>query len=271
MVSKLTYFFLGLLLCSSLHAQKGNSLFDPTYVHEIRLYFFEDQFFENMDSLWDVHHEASGINVPYTKALIQIDGNWLDTTGIRIKGLSSYYKANSKKKPFKVDFNEFIDGQEYDGIKKFNLHNGACDPGMLRDFLAYDVLRKAGVPAPRVSHCRLYFNDEFWGVYSIIEQIDKTFLKNNFANDKGTLIKNTGWDELKWKGPDIAPYLEDYEMKTNEVEGDWTDFLNFVNVFTHISDAEFPASIHQVFDVDLFLHVMAVDVMTNNWDSYIDG
>ncbi len=268
---KLTLFLFGIFFTSLLRAQKGESLFDPTLVHEVRLYFFQDNFFTEMDSLWDIHHGASGINVPYTKAFLQIDGNWLDTVGIRIKGLSSYYRANSKKKPFKVDLNEFIDGQEYDGMKKFNLHNGACDPGMMRDFLAYDVLRTAGVPAPRVSHCRLYFNDEFWGVYSIIEQIDKTFLKNNFANGKGTLIKNTGWDELHWKGPEITPYLEDYEMKTNEEEDDWSDFLHFVDVLNNSSDAEFPTAIQEVFDVEHFLHVMAVDVMTNNWDSYIDG
>ena len=268
---RLTLLFFGLLLSISTFCQKGDDLFDPSYVHEVRLYFFEDNFFENMDSLWDVHHEASGINVPYTRAFVQIDGNWLDTVGIRIKGLSSYYKANSQKKPFKIDFNEFTEDQEYDGMKKINLHNGACDPGMLRDFLAYDVLRTAGVAAPRVAPCRLYFNDEFWGVYNIIEQIDKTFLKNNFSSGGGTLIKNTGWDELHWKGPEIDPYLEDYEMKTNEDEDDWSDFINFVDVINNTSDAAFPDAIEEVFDVDLFLHVMAVDVMTNNWDSYIDG
>ena len=271
MIPRLTLFFMAVLSICQLHAQKGDALFDPSYMHEIRVYFFQDDFFEYMDSVWDVHHEASGINVPYTKALVQIDGNWLDTTGVRIKGLSSYYKANSKKKPFKLDFNEFTDDQEYDGMKKINLHNGSCDPGMLRDFVAYDVLRKAGVAAPRVAPCRLYFNDEFWGVYNMIEQIDKTFLKNYFSSGGGTLIKNTGWDELHWKGPEITPYLEDYEMKTNEDEDDWSDFLHFVDVLNNSSDAEFPAAIEKVFDVDQYLHVMAVDVMTNNWDSYIDG
>ncbi len=264
--------FTSLLLTQTcLLGQSGNSIFDETQMHDLRLYFFQDDFFEEMDELWDVNHTTSGINVPYTKAFMQIDGNWLDTVGIRIKGLSSYYKANDKKKPFKIDLNEFTDGQKYDGMKKFNLHNGACDPAMMRDLLAYDILRKAGVAAPRVSHCRLYFNDEYWGVYSIIEQIDKTFLKDNFTNDNGTLIKNTGWDELLWKGPFIDPYLEDYEMKTNEDVGDWSDFLNFVDVLNHSSDAEFPEAIQEIFDVDQYLHVMAVDIMTNNWDSYIDG
>jgi hypothetical protein len=260
-----------LLFIVPLRAQEGNALFDPSYVHELHFTFFQDNFFEEMDSLWVADHDASGTNVPSMKALLEIDGQFLDTIGIRIKGLSSYYKANDKKKPFKVDLNEFISGNKYDGMKKFNLHNGACDPSLMRDFLSYDILRTAGVRAPRTSHCKVYFNGEYWGVYSIIEQIDKAFLKNNFADDDGTLIKNTGWDELKWKGSTITPYLEDYELRTNEDVEDWGDFLNFMNVLNNSTDAEFAAAIQQAFDVDLYLHVMAVDVMTNNWDSYIDG
>lgn len=260
-----------MLTSGTLKGQNGDSIFDPSYVHELHFFFFQDNYFEEMDSLWDVHHEASGINIPYTRAFLQIDGQWLDTVGVRIKGLSSYYRANDLKKPFKVDLNEFVEGNEYDGMKKFNLHNGACDPGMLRDFVAYDVLRTAGVRAPRVSHCRVYFNGQYWGLYSVIEQIDKTFLDNNFADEDGTLIKNTGWDELKWKGPEIEPYLEDYEMKTNEEEEDWSDFLNFMDVLNNTPDDDFAEAIQQVFDVELYLKVMATDVMTNNWDSYIDG
>ncbi|MCB0519219.1 MAG: CotH kinase family protein [Lewinellaceae bacterium] len=263
--------WIAMLLPGYSFGQSGNSLFDPSYVHELRFVFFQPNYFNEMDSLWDEHHEASGINIPYTKAFIQIDGQWLDTVGIRIKGLSSYYKANELKKPFKVDLNEFVADNEYDGMSKFNLHNGACDPSMLRDFLSYNILRTAGVSAPRVSHCKVYFNGQYWGLYSIIEQIDKTFLKNNFADDNGTLIKNTGWDELQWQGPEITPYLADYEMKTNEVEYDWSGFLNFLDVLNNSTDEDFPAAIQQVFDVDLYLHVMAADVMTNNWDSYIDG
>ncbi|MCF8247554.1 MAG: CotH kinase family protein [Saprospiraceae bacterium] len=260
-----------MLLSGHLRGQEGNTLFDPSYVHELHFTFFQDTFFEEMDSLWAADHDASGTNVPSTKALLQIDGQSVDTIAIRIKGLSSYYKANDRKKPFKIDLNEFVEGNEYDGLKKFNLHNGACDPSMLRDFLSYDILRTAGVRAPRVSHCRVYFNGEYWGVYSIIEQIDKTFLKNNFVSDDGTLIKNTGWDELKWKGATITPYLEDYELRTNEEVEDWSDFLNFMNVLNNSSNVDFAAAIQQFFDVDLYLHVMAADVMTNNWDSYIDG
>ncbi len=254
---------------SWLLSQSGQSLFNPWELHEIRFYFENENFWDTLSYNYEEHIDDSGVDIPYTKALVKIDGFWLDTVGVRQKGLSSHNSSTAKKKPFKIDLNEFTPGQSFDGIKKFNLHNGACDPSMMRDFLAYDVLRKAGVKAPRVSYCRLYFNDEYWGLYAVIEQIDKTFAEGNFTSDGGNLIKNIGWSELKWEGPEIGPYLEDFQLKTNEEEADWSVFLEFMDVLNNSSDDDFPAAIQQIFDVDLYLHVLAVDIMTNNWDSYI--
>lgn len=254
-----------------LPAQPGASLFNPEELHELRFYFPNEYFWDSLSHHYDELIDDSGVNIPYEKALLQIDGFWLDTVGVRQKGLSSNYASTAKKKPFKIDLNEFLPDQSYDGIKKFNLHNGACDPSMMRDFIGYNILRTAGVNAPRVSYCRLYFNDEYWGLYAIIEQIDKTFVEENFADKGGTLIKNIGWSELKWDGPEIEPYLEDFQLKTNEQEDDWSNFLHFMDVLNNSSNEDFPAAIQSVFDVDLYLHVLAVDIMTNNWDSYIDN
>lgn len=262
-----------LCITSSLHAQKGNDLFDPTYLHEVRLYFPQPDFWDVIDDIYEEHIDIddTGTNVPYLGAKMQIDGLWLDTVGVRQKGLSSNGHSNHYKKPLKVDINEFIDDQKYDGIKKFNLHNGAMDPGMVRDFLAYNIHRTAGVKAPRVSFCKLYLNDEYWGVYGIIEQIDKTFVENHFSDGSGNLIKNKGWTELEWLGDSIQPYLEDFQMRTNEEEPDWSGFLNFVDVLNNTPDENFAEEIQKVFAVDNFLRVMATDVLTNNWDSYIDN
>jgi hypothetical protein len=252
-------------------SQSGESLFNPHELHEMRFYFEHENFWDSLSHNFDEYIDDSGVDIPYIKATVKIDGSWLDTVGVRQKGLSSHHASSAKKKPFKIDLNEFTAGQSFDGIKKFNLHNGACDPGMMRDFLVYNVLRKAGVRAPRVSYCRLYLNDEYWGLYAVIEQVDKTFVEKNFADEGGTLIKNIGWSELHWDGADIGPYLEDFQLKTNEQEDDWSNFLHFMDVLNNTSDEDFPAAIQKVFDVDLFLHVMAVDIMTNNWDSYIDN
>lgn len=268
---KYTLLCLGLLCLQSSFAQSGGTLFDPSYLHEIRLNFDQPNYWDSLTINYQNWVSDQSADDVYTPATITIDGYEMETVGIRFKGLASYYYVDGLKKPMKVDLNEFVDDQNYLGIKKFNLHNGACDPTMMRDFVAYDVLRKAGVKAPRMSHAKIYINDEFFGVYGVIEQIDKTFIKENFADDDGTLIKNNGWSELHWWGDDPLEYQDDFQLKTNEETDDWSDFINFLDVLNNADDAVFLEEFEKVFDINLYLHVLATDVMLNNWDSYIQN
>ena len=261
-----------LLKTGSINAQSGDLLFSEGFIHEIRLTFSENEYWDSLTTRHEDFNTFSGDDIPYLAANVMIDGeNLASPIGVRLKGKSSYFYVPNDKKPFKLDFNEYDEEQEFDGLKKINLHNGFGDPSMLRDKLAYGMLRQVGVSAPRVAYCHLYLNDEYWGLYEMVEQIDKTFLKNNFASDKGNLWKNQRWSELKWYGDDPNTYRDTFSLKTNETEDDWSAFIHFLDVVNNTSDADFADSINAVFDVDEYLHVLAVDVMTNNWDSYLDN
>ncbi len=144
------------------------------------------------------------------------------------------------------------------------------DPAFQRDLLCYDMMRKAGIRAPRVAHARIYLNDQYWGVYAIVEQIDKTFLLNNFTSGQGDLFKNMGNSELEWLGNSASSYNQIFELKTNETEDNWVDFIEFVDILNNSSNANFETEIEKVFNVDYYLRVLAIDIMTNNWDSYIE-
>lgn len=252
-------------------AQTDYDLFDATYIHEIRINFSENDFWEILTNNYEDNIGNGGDAVPYISASTVIDGMSMDSVGIRQKGKSSYSRSNYYKKSIKIDFNEFVRGQKFMGYKKFNLHNGACDPAMMRDLLGFDMMRRAGVKAPRYAYCKLYLNDEFWGVYGIIEQIDDVFVKDHFADGSGNLFKNGGWSNMEWLGDTIANYKEDFELKTNEEEDDWTGFLHLTDVINNYPDAAFPTAIQEIFNVDAYLHVLAIDVLTNNWDSYIQN
>ena len=254
-----------------LFGQHGDLIFDHSSLHEIRLYFEEASHWDSLTQKYENHITNNGIDVPYLPAIMAFDGHVLDTVGVRLKGLSSYHRTNEFRKPFKIDFNEFSPDQEFDGIKKLNLANEVGDPSMLRNFIGYNIMREAGIPAPRVSFCKLYLNDVYWGPYQIIEQIDKTFVANHFSNNEGTLIKNIGWTELEWLGDNWEAYLEDFQLKTNEVENDWSNFINFEDILNNSSNEDFPSLISSVFDINQYLHVLATDIFTNNWDSYIDN
>jgi len=266
-MKKITFTILSLailLQSTILHAQ-GENLFNDDIVHEIYLSFEEDDFWETLRSNYDDNYP----NVPYIMANAVIDGETVDSIGVRLKGFSSYWVATDKKS-IKLDFNEFVAGKKYDGLRKVNVNNGEGDPAVQRDKLCYDIMRQAGVDAPRTSYTKVYLNDTFWGLYLLVEQVDKTFLNDNFGSAEGNLFKNMGNSDLEWQGSNIATYQETFELKTDPQDGAWESFVNLIDVINNSSDANFKAAIEEVFDVDLYLKVLAVDVASQNWDSYLD-
>ena len=267
----ITLLFITFFTTNSIFAQKGKALFDNTVLHEIHLSFAEDTFWDTLTTYYWANRGFSGSDIVSIPAAMSIDGVSLDAVGVRLRGKSTFTHSTALKKPFKIDINEYDTLQTFDGLKKFNLHNGSCDPSMLRDFLSYDILRKTGLKVPRVAHCKLFINGTYWGLYTIIEQIDKTFLENNFANGNGNLYKNNRISELQWAGADKEIYKRDFEKKTNKEADDWSDFLEFIEVLNRRPSNVFQEEIEKVFDVDSYLKAMAVDVTLNNWDSYLQG
>lgn len=252
------------------YAQSGDELFSNDILHEVRITFQETDFWDILTLNYQLNQNDSGSNIPYLMGQVEIDGNIVDSIGVRQKGFSSYFSSNEFKKSLKIDFNEFVPGQRYDGLRKINLNNGVGDPALQRDFLCFDMIREAGGIAPRVAYAKVYINDEYWGIYVMIEQVDREFLDNNFADGSGTLFKNISWSNLEYFGPDADPYKEIFELKTNEDDDDWARFIEFMDLLNNSGDTEFEAEIQNYFNVDLYLRTLAIDVMSDNWDSYIE-
>lgn len=256
-------------ICTFVNAQTGDKIFNTSKVHEIRVTSTDPMFWEKLLADYD-----STINTEdniYRPAKLVIDGTTLQTVGFRIKGFTSA-GAHPFKKPFRIDFNEFVKGQNYDGIKKLSLNNAAFDPSVMRDVLAFDVLRNAGVPASRTAYTRVYLNDKYLGLYIMVEQVDKEFAQSRFNNDSGNLFKCTSAYDLRFLGGNKQDYHPVMSLKTNESEDDWSGFINFVKYINQegISEDEFNTKFPDLFDVPGFLKTLAVDVLLQNWDSYMD-
>ena len=109
----------------------GNTLFDNSYVHEIHINAPNEAFWQTLTDIYQENYKKkrNGGKIPYYKADIIIDGDTVREVGIRQKGHSSYsFARKNDKKPLKVDFNAFVKGTHYRGLKKINLHNGAGRP-----------------------------------------------------------------------------------------------------------------------------------------------
>ncbi|MFK8162562.1 MAG: CotH kinase family protein [Lewinella sp.] len=254
-----------LFLSGSLLAQNsGDNLLDRTTLHEVRLTFAEPNYWEILTNNFNQHADPN-TPVPYLMASVTIDGTTVDSIGVRQKGFTSH-GASETKKPLKLDFNEFVAGKRYDGLRKINLNNATADPGMQRDFICYDLMNAMGVNAPRVAFTRVYLNDEYYGLYQLVEQVDKEFLQNNFEESKGNLFKNMGWFNFEFNGDDTEAYRT-MQLKTNRETDDYAGLINFIDILNNASEETFPAAIEAIFDVDRYLKTLAVDVATDNWDS----
>jgi hypothetical protein len=272
----------------------GDTLFDISVLHEIRINFNEPDYWnillenyngnviksheQNFDPQKDPRSMYEQLNnlvkaaeddVPYLEASITVDGTAIDPVGVRLKGYSSFFYANEFKKSFKIDFNEYNDTLNYFGINKINLNNGVGDPSFQRDVICYDLLKKAGIAVPRTAYAKLYLNDVYWGLYLLVEQVDKSFLKEHFASDEGNLYKAVGWTNLEYISDRFADYSESIRLRTNEDISDGSDYVNLVKSINFLNGEDFNDSIQKLFYVDYFLKILAVDVITKNWDSYM--
>ncbi len=202
--------------------------------------------------------------------------------GIRFKGnssLQSSWEQGILKLSFKLDFDEFeddypqIDNQRFYGFKKFSLKNNYDDESLLREKVAADVFANAGLAVSHTAFYELYVDHgngpEYFGLYTLVEEVDGPVIDTHFSDDDGNLYKPEG------DGASFAENSfdeESFEKKTNEDEEDWSDILALFSALhsdTNNSDsASWRASLESVFDVDVFLKYLAVNQVIQNWDTY---
>jgi len=209
-------------------------------------------------------------NTEYSASFIFDNGNVRDTlnnVGFRLRGNTS---RNADKKSFKVSFNTFESGRKYYGLEKLNLNGEHNDPSIARSKICWDLLRDFGVPAPRSNHVDLYINGAFYGLYMNVEHIDEEFVEERFGNQDGNLYKCTWPVEFKYISNNPNDYKGGgYELKTNLDANNYADLSNFISVLNQTPIANLACELEKVFNVDNYIKVMVIDVMTANWDGPI--
>ena len=83
-----------------------------------------------------------------------------------------------RKRPFKIDFDRFVDGQKFHGMQQLNLHNNVMDPTHVRQALSYRVFEAAGIASPRTAFAEVSLtidgecDHEPLGLYTLVEEVD---------------------------------------------------------------------------------------------------
>ncbi|MEE8390507.1 MAG: CotH kinase family protein, partial [Anaerolineae bacterium] len=146
---------------------------------------------------------------------------------------------------------------------ELNLNADYVDQSLLRSSISYDLLARAGVPAPRASYARLYINGEYYGLFSQVEQVDERFLYRNGFEMHGNLYK-------PFYGP-LGPEANDwwyttrYPKKTNRQSGH-QDLVTFIELINYTPDDQFADEIAAVMDVNGWLDWYAVNILIGNFE-----
>ncbi|MFW5740922.1 MAG: CotH kinase family protein, partial [Myxococcota bacterium] len=143
------------------------------------------------------------------------------------------------------------------GMRALNLKSMWNDVSQMREALAWGLFEDANLPASRHTYAKFCINDRYYGLYSVIEQVDKSLLKVHFGkNDEGNLYKayweDLGPADLSYRVGDdgddgggqyfVAAEMDDrtYQLKTNEDEDDDPAFQTYDDL------ARFIRTIHGV-------------------------
>ncbi len=187
-------------------------------------------------------------------------------------------------------------GDQLAGMTCVNLKSMYNDPSQMREALAWHLFRNAAVPSARHTYAKLGFDTTYYGLFSVIEQVDRRFLKDHFGdNDRGNLYKaycgDVGCATLEHRaGPDgddsgrqyftAADDERTYRLKTNKDDrdaGTYDDLAKFIRTINgtglpggdgRFDTDAFRESVDGIMNVHAFLRWASVNVLLGSWDNY---
>jgi spore coat protein CotH len=206
----------------------------------------------------------------------------MSNVGFRVKGATSRLL---NKKGWYIKFNEFNEsGRSWYQMKKLGFKAGSRnDDTLLKSMLYTDFSRALGVAVQRASYSLLYINDIYAGVYFMHEDINPDFMTRRFDGDNGSgnNMKLFYDVNLQYYGSDLSYYktvnytnqlkVPLFWYEQSDGDGNWTDFIDWLQFINLSSDATFAKEIEQRVGVTLLLRQMMVESFMLASDNLASG
>ncbi len=161
-----------------------SKLFDTAGVLEVNI-LMDDADWQSM--LDNAMSEA------YMQCDVEIAGETFYRVGIRPKGNTSLSSIandpDTDRYSFKLEFDQYVDGQTCFGIDKLILNNNYADATNMKEALIYDMFAYLGADASLYNFAKVSVNGEYWGVYLALEAVEDSFMLRNYGTDGGELYK----------------------------------------------------------------------------------
>lgn len=197
--------------------------------------------------------------------------------GFRLKGnssLSNAWRSGNYKLPFRLDFDEFEDqypeikNQRFFGFNELSFSPGYNDKSLIREKVASDIFRTAGIASAKTAFYKVYIDLgdglKYFGVYTAVEVIDDTMVKDQFGEGSGNIYK----PESTFK----SFTQSEFEKKNNKTQNDYSDVQSTIATLNSnertSNPAAWRANLEKTFNADYFVKWLAVNTAMVNWDTY---
>ena len=130
---------------------------------------------------------------------VSIGDDTVKYVGIKTKGnltLKEVWNSSSDRFSFTINFGKYINTdngytvkQNLYGLRKVALNNIYGDATLMKEYLSYELMTKMGIQTPEYSLINLYINDEFYGVYMMVESIDSSLTQRTLGEKSDYLVK----------------------------------------------------------------------------------
>jgi spore coat protein H len=199
----------------------------------------------------------------YYPANLTWNGQIVRSVGIRSRGTGS---RSGVKPGLRVDIDYYTTDQKFLGLKSFILRNNTQDPSGMRERLSMELFRRMGLVAEREAHARLFINNVYTGLFTIVESIDKTFLQKNFNENDGHLYEyafdnaNPVPFNFGYPGSDPALYVPvPFKPETLESDPQGEVIERLFWTANIAGDAVWRTSIEEFLDMKKFIRHLAIE------------
>jgi spore coat protein H len=205
----------------------------------------------------------------------------IKNVAMHLKGSLGSFRKVEDKPAMNVNFDKFVDGQNFQGIDKMLLNNSVQDPSYLSENLCGELARACGSYAARASNAQVILNGRNLGPYVLKEGFHKPFFRKFFPDPDGNLYEGSFKDidgglpihlGKKPKPPadandEAAKKVYEAKLKKREDEARvrLNDLIDACRVADPVARRE---KLEQVLDIDKFLTFMAFESMAAHWDGY---
>jgi spore coat protein H len=290
--------------------------YDLKNLHELELVFTQAEWNKLLAG-----YKANRFEDIYYKADLYYKGILGDTliknVGFRVRGNTSRRtpqldNGDFQKAHFKIKFNECFDApkgsDERTLLKKrkfarqeiINLKwvrenelyrpegdavDVSSDRTQIREMYSLSLLNKVGVNAPKAAPASVTISIDGkkhkFGIYYIVENIDKTFLKNRYRKEqnKGNLYKcmwgfyNASLEPIRdsamiGKKARERDYFPPYDIRTNKKKADHSELYSFINNLNSLQGDSLKTYLYKNFEIDRYIRGMALTWLLGNPDDY---